>query len=53
MKRLAVETIFVHEVCNSQLVKLGEKPFFCEVCNRAVGLDEIKVVDNSPSPFAG
>jgi hypothetical protein len=50
---MAVETIFVHEVCNSQLVRLGNEPFYCEVCGRAVRPDEIKEVDNSPSPFAG
>lgn len=50
---VAVETIFVHKVCNSQLVVSGNKPVYCEVCNRAVRSDEIKEVDNSPSPFAG
>jgi hypothetical protein len=50
---MAVETIYVHKVCNSQLVRVGTKPLFCEVCNRAVRMDEVKEVDNTPSPFAG
>jgi len=50
---MAVETIFVHRVCNSQLVRMPRRPLFCEVCNRAVGPNEIREVDNSPSPFSG
>ena len=50
---MTVETIFVHKVCNSQLVRVGNKPLFCGVCNRTVRMDEVKEVDNTPSPFAG
>ena len=50
---MAVETIFVHKVCRSQLVRLGDEPFYCEVCNRRVAPGEISEVDNTPSPFAG
>ncbi len=50
---MAVETIFVHKACNSQLVRVGDKPLFCEVCNRPVRMEEVKEVDNTPSPFAG
>ena len=46
-------TMLVHKVCNSQLVEVGDKPIFCEVCNRTVRPDEIVEVDNSPSPFSG
>ena len=48
-----VETVFVHKACNSQLVRLGSDPFYCEVCNRPVRSGEINEVDNTPSPFAG
>ncbi len=47
------ETIFVHEKCKSQLVRLGDEPLYCELCGRRVGPDEVKEVDNSPSPFSG
>ncbi len=50
---MAVETICVHKACNSQLVRVGDRPLFCEVCNRTVRMDEVKEVDNSPSPFSG
>ena len=50
---MAVETIFVHKTCNSQLVRLNDEPFYCEVCGRAARPNEIAEVDNSPSPFAG
>ncbi len=50
---MAVETIFVHKVCNSQLARMGIKPLYCEVCNRPVKPGEIIEVDNTPSPFAG
>ena len=50
---MAVETIFVHKVCNSQLVRVGGRPLYCEICGRAVRKDEVKEVDNTPSPFAG
>ena len=47
------ETIFVHKVCLSQLLKTGEATPFCEICDRSVEPDEIEEVDNSPSPFSG
>lgn len=50
---MAVETIFVHKACNSQLVISGNGPVYCEVCNRTVRPEEIKEVDNSPGPFSG
>ncbi len=50
---IAVETIHVHKACNSQIVVLGHRQLFCEVCNHPVRPDDIKEVDNSPSPFAG
>ena len=50
---MAVETIFVHRICKSQLVRLENRPLFCEVCNRPVRPDEVLEVDNTPSPFAG
>lgn len=50
---MATETIFVHKVCNSQLVRVGTRPLFCEVCNGPVRSDEVIEVDNTPSPFAG
>ncbi len=45
--------MLVHKVCKSQLVKVGDQPIFCEVCNRIVTQDEIVEVDDSPSPFSG
>ncbi|MDE1853920.1 MAG: hypothetical protein KGI38_09300 [Thaumarchaeota archaeon] len=50
---MAPETIFVHKVCSSQLLVSGSRPVYCEVCNRTVRPDEIREVDNTPSPFAG
>ncbi len=50
---MAVETIHVHKVCNSQLVVVQNRPLVCDVCGRQVRRDEVKEVDNSPSPFAG
>ncbi len=50
---MAVETIFVHRACRSQLVILADRPVYCEVCGRTVRREEINEVDNSPSPFAG
>ncbi len=50
---MAVETIYVHTACNSQLIRMGGRPLYCEVCNREVTPGEIREVDNSPSPFAG
>jgi hypothetical protein len=50
---MVVETIFVHKVCHSQLVRVGNSPLYCEVCNRPVRADEVMEVDNTPSPFAG
>ncbi len=48
---MAVETILVHKLCNSQLTK--RSTLFCEVCNREVFSREVLEVDNSPSPFSG
>ena len=50
---LVEEPMLVHKVCNSQLVRVPNKPLFCEVCNRPVTPDEVLEVDNSPSPFSG
>ncbi len=50
---MAVETILVHKTCNSQIVRVGSRPLFCEICNREVRPGEVREVDNSPSPFAG
>ncbi len=50
---MAAETIYVHKVCNSQLVMTPDKPVYCEVCGRTVGPEEIDEIDNSPGPFAG
>ncbi len=50
---MASGTIFVHKVCNSQLVRVGTKPLYCEVCNRPVRPEEVIEVDNTPGPFAG
>lgn len=50
---MAVDTIFVHRACNSQLIRLRKGPFHCEVCNRPVSSTEVEEVDNTPSPFAG
>jgi hypothetical protein len=53
MQKLVEDLMLVHGVCNSQLVRVGTKPLFCEVCNRIVPQDEVLEVDNSPSPFSG
>lgn len=45
--------MIVHTVCRSQLNRVEGEPFFCEICDRAVGPDEIEEVDDSPSPFSG
>jgi hypothetical protein len=50
---LVEDLMLVHKVCNSQLVRVANKPLFCEVCNRIVTMDEVLEVDNSPSPFSG
>ena len=50
---MAVETIYVHKLRNSQLVGAGYEPFSCEICNRKVRPGEIQEVDNSPNPSAG
>ena len=50
---MATETIYVHRVCNSQIVKTPDRRPFCEICNRPANPNEISEVDNSPSPFAG
>jgi hypothetical protein len=50
---MAVEVIFVHQKCKSQLTITGSKQAYCEVCGRTVRPDEILEADNTPSPFAG
>jgi len=47
------ETMLVHRVCRSQLVRAGGGNPFCEVCGRSVEPGEIDEVDNAPSPFSG
>jgi hypothetical protein len=47
------ETILIHSLCRSQLVKVGGGKPFCEVCDRYVEPNEIEEVDNSPGPFSG
>jgi hypothetical protein len=53
MSILVEDKMLVHKVCNSQLVRVGNKPLFCEVCNRTVRPDEVAEVDDTPSTFSG
>ena len=50
---LSESTLLIHKACSSQVTGTQGGPFFCEVCDTAVGPADVAEADSTPGTLSG